>query len=150
MRFIIFVLCAIGLHFFYYALVNIKYFSRRLSTYAFDLLFDTQYEHRGEQTADCSLRTSFCQQELTDNLMKVFKLSKSIQSLTWQLNNETSPTNQFGHINRIQKRWELTKELDVPPVVFHYYNAKPKTTQLDYEWKDNLYGPCIITQVVVL
>lgn len=43
---------AAGLHFFYYALVNIKYFPRRLSTYTFDLLFDTQYKDQGEQTPD--------------------------------------------------------------------------------------------------
>lgn len=91
-----------------------------VSPYTFDLLFDTSDENQAEKTADCSLRTSFCQQELTDNLMKLFKLSKSIQSLTWQLNNEPSPTNQFGHINGIQKRWELTEELDVPPAVFHF------------------------------
>lgn len=58
-------------------------------------------------------------------------------------------TDQFGHMNRIQKRWELTKELDVPPVVFQYYNAKPKATRFDCEWKDNLYGPCVVIQVVV-
>lgn len=117
-----------GLHFFYYDLANIEYFSRRLGMSTFDLLFDTSYKNQGEQSADGNLSTSFCQQDLTDNLMKVFKLSKSIQSLTWQRNNETLPTNQFGHIKRIHKRRELTKELDVPPVVFHYYYSKPKNT----------------------
>lgn len=126
----------IGQDFFSHTLSNTAYFPRRLSSHTFDLLLDIS-QNGVEQTSDCSWAPPVSAG--ADSSMQEFKLPKPTQTLTRPLKGETVPTNQFGHTRRIQRRWELAKELDVPPVVFQQ-DPKPKTTYSDWKCKDCFQG----------